>query len=114
MINSGKSRFISLLAFIMVFAMMICAMSISVFAVDHDHDGDGVADHTDSEHTDEKDSLKKVLSDWFKGDVGQIVGWCVAGVIAVAIVVFIYIWIPKDKKKVEKKVEKKLKAKAES
>lgn len=110
MINTSRSRIFSLLAFIMVFAMMVCAMSVSVFAVEHDHDGDGVADHTDAEHTGEDDKEKTLgekISAWFNGKVGQIVGWCVAGVVGVAIVVFIIIWIPKDKKKADKKPEKK-------
>ena len=115
MINSSRSKLVSLLAFIMVFAMMICAMSISVFADDvaHDHDGDGVADHTDAEHSDtddEEKTLGEKISAWFKSDLGQIIGWCVAGVVFVAIVIFIIIWIPKDKKKADKKAEKKIKA----
>ena len=115
MINTSKSRLISLLAFVMIFAMMICAMSVSVFADDvaHDHDGDGVADHTDAEHKDEDDEEKTLgekIADWCESDVGQIVGWCVAGVVFVAIVIFIVIWIPKDKKKAEKKADRRLKA----
>lgn len=116
MINTSRSRLLTLLAFVMIFAMMICAMSVSVFAEDvaHDHDGDGVADHTDAEHSDEEEkTLGDKISDWFKSDVGQIVGYCVAGVIFVVIVIVIILWIPKNTdKKAGKKVEKK-KAKAE-
>jgi len=111
MINTSKSRLLTLLAFVMILATMLCAMSVSVFASDvaHDHDGDGVADHTDEEHEDDEEkTLGEKISAWFEGEVGQIVGYCVAGVVFVIIVVVIIIWIPKDSdKKAGKKLEKK-------
>lgn len=88
----SKSRMISLLALILIFAMTLCAMSVSVFAADDDED---------------EKTLGEKISDWFESDVGQIVGYCVAGVILVAIVVFIIIWIPKDK---DRKIKSKTKS----
>lgn len=92
-----------MLVFVMIFALMFCALSVSVFAEDHDHDGDGTPDHTDEEHK----TLGDKISDWGNSKVGKIVGYSVAGVVFAAIVVVVYLWIPKDKdKKAEKKVKK--------
>ena len=44
---------------------------------------------------------------WFEGQVGQIVGYCIAGVLFVAMVAFIIWWIPKEKDKKGKKVKSK-------
>ena len=107
MLTTNKSRLLSLLVFAMIFAMLICVMSVSVFAEDHDHNGDGIPDHSEEEHEDEKEkTLKDKIDEWFAGKVGQIVGYCVAGVIFVAMVVVIYLWIPKNKDKKGKKTAK--------
>ncbi len=106
MLTSSKSRLVSLLVFILTLALLVCSMSISVFAdVAHDHDNDGVADHTDEEHEEEKESLWDKIKAWFDSDVGQIVGFSVAGVILVAFVIFVIWWIPKKDKK-EKNAKK--------
>ena len=99
MLTTKKSRLISLLVFILLLSTIICAMSVSVFAVDHDHDGDGVADHTDAEHKTEWEKFKI----WCDTTPGQIWGFSIAGVLFVAIVVFIVLWIPKKTDKKEKK-----------
>jgi membrane protein DedA with SNARE-associated domain len=65
---------------IAVFAMSVC-MSVVAFA-------------------DDKKS-------WFDSQAGQIVGYCIAGVLFVAMVVFIIWWIPKEKDKKGKKVKTK-------
>lgn len=111
MLTSKKSRLAALLAFILVAALLICAMSVSVFAdtVEHDHDGDGVADHTAEEHnsstTKKKTAWEKFwdkVGAWFDSDIGQIVGYCVAGVVLVAGVALIIWWIPKKDKSAKK------------
>lgn len=107
MLTTNKSRLLSLLVFVMIFAMLICVMSVSVFADDHDHDGDGTPDHAADDHDDKKEkTLKDKIDAWFAGKVGQIVGYCVAGAIFVAIVIVIYLWIPKNKDKKGKKPAK--------
>ena len=109
MLTTNKSRLLSLLVFVMIFAMLICIMSVSVFADDHDHDhdGDGTPDHAADDHDDKKEkTLKEKIDAWFASDVGQIVGYCVAGAIFVAIVIVIYLWIPKSKDKKGKKPAK--------
>ena len=85
--TSSRSRLVSLLIFILTFTLIIGAMSVSVFA----HDGD---DHEEE-------------TSWFDTLAGQIVGFCLAGVIFVACVVFIIWWIPKKNEGKEKKAAKK-------
>ena len=76
-----NNRIIKALTFVMLFALMICSLSLNVFA--HDE-----------------------TTSWFDGKVGQIVGFCVAGVLFVAIVIFIIWWIPKESDKKGKKDKK--------
>lgn len=110
MLTSNRSRLVSLLIFVMLFAMLVCCMSVSVFAVEHDHDGDGVADHTDEEHAaTEKKGLWDKIKEWGDSKAGQITGFCIAGVLFVAIVVFIVLWIPKKTDRKEKKAVSKKK-----
>ncbi len=91
MLTSKKSRLAALLAFILVATLLICAMSVSVFA----HD-----DHDDN-NTKKKTAWEKFTA-WFDSDVGHIVGYCVAGVVLVAGVALIIWWIPKKDKSAKK------------
>ena len=75
-----NNKIIKALTFVMLFALMICTLSLNVFAADS--------------------------TSWFDGKTGQIVGFCVAGVLFVAIVVFIIWWIPKESDKKGKKAKK--------
>ncbi len=87
MLTSRKSKLISMLVFTLIFAALVCCMGVTVFAHDdHDH-GEG---------------LWATITEWMETDLGQIIGYCVAGVVLVAIVVCIFLWIPKKDKKDKK------------
>ena len=95
MLTTKRSRLVSLLIFILTFAMLVCAFSVTVFAHDdHDHEDE------------EKETVWDKIGEWFDSKVGQIVGYCVAGVIFVACVLFIIWWIPKKNDGKEKKTAK--------
>ena len=92
MLTSNKSRLLSLLIFVAVFALIVCMMSVTVFAHDdHDHDDD------------KKDSVWDKVTKWGASTAGQITGFSIAGVLFVGMVVFIILWIPKKTDKKEKK-----------
>ena len=100
MLTTKRSRLVSLLIFILTFAILVCSMSVVAFAADeHDHDHD----HEDEEN----ETVWDKIGEWFDSKVGQIVGYCVAGVIFVACVLFIIWWIPKKNDGKEKKTAKK-------
>lgn len=90
MLTSNKSRLLSLLIFVAVFALIVCMMSVTVFAHD-DHDDD------------KKDSVWDKVTKWGASTAGQITGFSIAGVLFVGMVVFIILWIPKKTDKKEKK-----------
>ena len=98
---TNKKRIFSILIFALVLALLACAMigCGDTTEVEHDHDGDGIADHTASEH--------KTLWDkwviWCSTTEGQIWGFSLAGVFLAAAIVFIVLWIPKKTDKKEKK-----------
>ncbi|MBE6574510.1 MAG: hypothetical protein E7652_09010 [Ruminococcaceae bacterium] len=85
-----------LFALIMVFAVM-ATLAVPVFAdteaavVEHDHDGDGVADHAADAHEDEG-------ATWEKLGVSGYIAVAVAAVIAVAAVTAIVLLAPKKSK----------------
>jgi flagellar basal body-associated protein FliL len=106
MTRTTKSRLISLLIFILTFAMLVCSFSVTVFAhdgEDHDHEEESNTGST----TTKKETVWEKIGKWFDSKVGQIVGYCVAGVIFVACVAFIIWWIPKKNEGKEKKTAKK-------
>ena len=80
-----KSRIASLIVFVTVIAMLVCTMGVTVFA----HEGE----HTPAE----------AISEWAASTPGQIVGFCIAGVLLVAFVVLVILWIPKKNDKKDKK-----------
>ncbi len=87
-----NSKFLAILALIMVFAMIFCAMGVAVFA--HE-EGDG----HDHEEEDKKDETKEPT--WWD-NYNQIIGWVVAGIIGVAIVIVSIWWIKTGYKPVKK------------
>lgn len=94
MLTSKRSVLVSLLMFVLIAALLVCSMSVAVFA----HDDD-------SSSSSEKSAWDKFV-DWFDGTAGQIVGYVVAGVLFVVCVGFIVWWIPKNDKKDVKKSKK--------
>ena len=96
---TNKKRIFSILIFALVLALLTCAMIGCGTGVEHDHDGDGVADHTDSEH---KTLWDKWVA-WCATTTGQIWGFSLAGAFLVAAIIFIVLWIPKKTDKKEKK-----------
>jgi len=81
-----NSKFLAILALIMVFAMIFCAMGVAVFADDHDHE-------------DEKDDDKEPT--WWD-NYNQIIGWVIAGILGVAIVIVSVWWIKSGYKPAKK------------
>jgi NADH:ubiquinone oxidoreductase subunit 5 (subunit L)/multisubunit Na+/H+ antiporter MnhA subunit len=82
-----NSKFLAILALIMVFAMILC-MGVAVFADDHDHD-----------HEDEKDDNKEPT--WWD-NYNQIIGWVIAVILGVAIVIVSVWWIKSGYKPAKK------------
>lgn len=95
MLTSKRSVLVSLLMFVLIAALLVCSMSVAVFA----HDDD------DSSSSTKKSAWDKFV-DWFDGTAGQIVGYVVAGVLFAVCVGFIVWWIPKNDKKDVKKSKK--------
>ncbi len=91
MLTNVKNKSLVFLVFILLFAMLLCIMSITVFAAD-----EGTT----------SSSEMSAFEKWWDS-YNQIVGYCVAGVIFVAMVIVIYLWIPKDKDKKKKPSKKK-------
>ena len=90
MLRTSKSRIASLLAFILVAALLICTMSVAVFA------------HDDSTSTTKKKTAWDKFVDWFDSDAGQVVGFVVAGLVLVGAVILVIWWIPKKDKQGKK------------
>lgn len=88
--TSTKNRLVSLLILAVTVSLVVCTLGMSVFA----HDSSS-----------SKKSAWDKFIDWFNSDVGQIIGYVVAGIVLVAAVVFVIWWIPK-KEKADKKVKK--------
>ncbi len=86
--TSTKSRIFSTLLLVLTLSLLVCSLGISVFA----HDDSSSSKKTAWDH----------FTEWFDSDIGQIVGFVVAGVVLVAIVVFVIWWIPKNDKKDKK------------
>ena len=70
-----NSKFLAILALIMVFAMIFCAMGVAVFA------------HDDDDHKDED----KEPTWW--DNYNQIIGWVIAGILGVAIIIVAVWWV---------------------
>ena len=74
-----NSKFLAILALIMVFAMIFCAMGVAVFADDdHDHD-----------HEEEDENKEPTWWD----NYNQIIGWVIAGILGVAIIIVAVWWV---------------------
>ena len=71
-----NSKFLAILALIMVFAMIFCAMGVAVFA------------HDDDDH---KEDENKEPTWW--DNYNQIIGWVIAGILGVAIIIVAVWWV---------------------
>ncbi len=125
------NKFVVFLAIMMVMTVLFTMAAVPVFAdgadtaevVEHDHDGDGVADHDADAHTDGADTAEIVEHDhdgdgvadhdadahadaaattvddgWATLSVSDYIALVVAAVILVAFVVAIVLFVPKKAK----------------
>ena len=83
-----NSKFLAILALIMVFAMIFCAMGVAVFA------------HDDDDHDHEEKDENKEPTWW--DNYNQIIGWVIAGILGVAIVIVSVWWIKSGYKPAKK------------
>ena len=91
------NMFKALFAILMVMAVIFTVAAVPVFAdtaevVEHDHDGDGVADHGDDAHA------TTVNDGWTTLGTSDYIALVVAAVILVAFVVAIVLLVPKKSK----------------
>ncbi len=92
------NKFVVFLAIMMVMTVMFTMAAVPVFAdgadtaeiVEHDHDGDGVADHAADAHT--------VNDGWATLNTSDYIALVVAAVVLVAFVVAIVLFVPKKTK----------------
>ena len=94
------NMFKALFAVLMVMAVIFTMAAVPVFAdgadtaevVEHDHDGDGVADHDDAAHA------TTVDDGWTTLGTSDYIALVVAAVVLVAFVVAIVLLVPKKSK----------------
>ncbi len=117
------NKFVVFLAIMMVMTVMFTMAAVPVFAdgaetaeiVEHDHDGDGVADHAADAHTDgttavvehdhDGDGVADHAADahtvndgWASLNTSDYIALVVAAVVLVAFVVAIVLFVPKKTK----------------
>ena len=101
------NKFRVLIAIAMVFTLLSSLMLVPVFAdtaevadtaeaVEHDHDGDGVADHDADAH--DTTAATTVDDGWTTLGTSDFIALIVAAVILVAFVVAIVLFVPKKTK----------------
>lgn len=94
------NKFVVFLAIMMVMTVVFTMAAVPVFAdgadtaevVEHDHDGDGVADHAADAHD------ASTNDGWATLNVSDYIALVVAAVILVAFVVAIVLFVPKKTK----------------
>ena len=99
------NKFVVFLAIMMVMTVVFTMAALPVFAdgadtaevVEHDHDGDGVADHAADAHTD-GDAATSTNDGWATLNTSDYIALVVAAVILVAFVVAIVLFVPKKTK----------------
>ena len=95
------NKFVVFLAIMMVMTVMFTMVAVPVFAdgaetgeiVEHDHDGDGVADHAADAHT-----ATTGNDGWATLNTSDYIALVVAAVVLVAFVVAIVLFVPKKTK----------------
>ncbi len=98
------NKFVVFIAIMMVMTVLFTMAAVPVFAdgadtaevVEHDHDGDGVADHAADAHADT--ATTTVDDGWATLGVSDYIALVVAAVILVAFVVAIVLFVPKKTK----------------
>ncbi len=86
MLKTVKRSSVAVIAFTLLFTILMCSMGITAFAHD-DHEGDST-------------DLTGFAKFW--DSYNQLIGYIVAGILLVAMVLVVIWWIPKDKSKKKK------------